>query len=69
MAMEKTELADSGLTYIPDFFSEQLADKLLEVLEKKAPWKQERNFPRLTAYYADDGINYDYSGVSHPSLP
>ena len=73
--MEQTELTDGGyLIYIPDFFRETLADKLYEVLHRVTPWKQEKTFygnmfPRMTAYYADDGVQYAYSGVKHESLP
>lgn len=71
--MEK--LTDGGnITYIEDFYYKELADKLFEVLLNKTPWKQEKtfygnNFPRLTAYYADDGVKYAYSGALHDSLP
>lgn len=69
------ELTDGGtITYIPDFFSQKLADKLFEIILKKTPWKQEKtfygnSFPRLTSYYADAGVKYKYSGVAHESLP
>ena len=72
--MEKIELTDGGIiVYIPDFFRQSTADKLFEVIEKVTPWKQEKTFygnlfPRLTTYYADDGVKYAYSGVSHNSL-
>ena len=73
--MEKTELQDGGwVSYIPDFFNETQANKLFQALKDEVPWKQETtsygtNFPRLTSYYADDGVKYAYSGVVHGSLP
>lgn len=73
--MEKTELADGGwISYNPGFFKESIATKLLEALKTAVNWKQESTsfgnpFPRLTAYYADEGIKYAYSGAVHESLP
>jgi alkylated DNA repair dioxygenase AlkB len=73
--MEKTELQDGGwVSYIPDFFNEAQANKLFQALKDEVPWKQETtsygtNFPRLTSYYADEGVKYAYSGVVHGSLP
>ena len=73
--IEKTILTDGGyLLYIPDFFQQSIADKLYEILHRDIPWKQEKTFygntfPRLTAYYADEGVQYAYSGVKHDSLP
>jgi len=72
--MEKNELTDGAyLIYIPEFFRQGIADKLYAVLKKATPWKQEKTFYgntflRLTAYYADPGIQYAYSGVKHDSL-
>jgi alkylated DNA repair dioxygenase AlkB len=69
------ELTNGGqLTYIESFFTEAVSDLLLQVLLKKTPWKQEKTFygntfPRMTAYYADDGVKYSYSGATHESLP
>jgi alkylated DNA repair dioxygenase AlkB len=67
-------LTDGGtLLYDPSFLPKNIADDLLEVLLKHVPWKQEKTFygnmfPRLTAYYADPGVKYAYSGVIHESL-
>ena len=75
ITMDKTELTDGGsVLYIPDFFKTTIADKLFQILQKKTPWKQEKTFygnmfPRLTAYYSDNGVTYAYSGVSHDSMP
>jgi alkylated DNA repair dioxygenase AlkB len=72
---QRDELADGGiLVYYPHFLSTDEADDLFATLKLDTPWKQEtgsfgRPFPRLTAYYADEGVIYRYSGVTHPSLP
>ena len=73
--IEKTILTDGGyLLYIHDFFKASIADKLFLVLKKDVAWKQEKTFygnyfPRLTAYYANEGVKYAYSGVVHDALP
>ena len=72
---QQRSLADGGtLTYDPDFLPPGQADALLRALLTRAPWKQEKGafghtFPRLTAYYADPGVAYRYSGVTHESSP
>ena len=73
--MQTIELTDGGiLLYFPHFFSKDEADTLFVTLQKDIAWKQEqgrfgRSFPRLTALYADEGVVYTYSGVTHPALP
>jgi alkylated DNA repair dioxygenase AlkB len=66
-------LRDGGtLAYDPSFFNPEDADALFAVLRTSTPWKQEagrgRPFPRLTAWYADPGLTYRYSGVTHRAL-
>jgi alkylated DNA repair dioxygenase AlkB len=69
------ELADGGvLLYHAHFLSPDEADALFADLKDKSPWKQEissfgRPFPRLTAYHADPGVTYRYSGVEHQASP
>src|SRR6516225_2376952 len=69
------EIADGGVLFFhTHFLSEQEADELFAILKERTPWKHEtgsfgRPFPRLTAYHADPGVSYAYSGVTHPSLP
>ncbi|MBL7932680.1 MAG: alpha-ketoglutarate-dependent dioxygenase AlkB, partial [Bacteroidia bacterium] len=56
----------------PGFFNPNESAKLFKELMHKVPWKQEpiRIFgkeimqPRLTAWYADKGISYSYSGIT-----
>jgi alkylated DNA repair dioxygenase AlkB len=67
---ESVALRDGGLLfYEPAFFSVEEADALLAFLRREVPWQQEigrgRPFPRLTAWYADAGLCYRYSGVVH----
>ena len=67
-------IRDGGtLEYLETFYSQPQADALLEQLRAETPWKQERSrfglVPRLTAWYADTGLTYTYSGVTHEALP
>ena len=74
-ALQRHEIADGGvLLYHAHFLGRDEADALFADLELKAPWKQEtssfgRPFPRLTAYHADPGVTYRYSGVEHQAAP
>src|ERR1043166_1815471 len=55
--------------YAAAFSGRSQADSLFEALQRETAWKQEvgrgRPFPRLTAWYADEGLTYRYSGVTH----
>lgn len=67
---ELLTLCDGGtLLYAPAFYARDEAEDLLRRLLAATPWKQEvgrgRPFPRLTAWYADPGLIYRYSGVTH----
>ncbi len=67
---EQRELRDGGtLYYDPAFYDRAEADRLLRLLREQVPWRQERGhmhpFPRLTAWFADAGTDYTYSGVTH----
>jgi alkylated DNA repair dioxygenase AlkB len=67
-------LRDGGtLLFAPAFFTPAEADALFAELRAATPWKQEcspgRKFPRLTAWYADPGMSYTYSGVTHQAVP
>lgn len=72
---ERLELADGGvLLFYPHFLPTAEADALFAVLRERTAWAQEigafgRPFPRLTAYHADDGVSYRYSGVEHAAVP
>jgi alkylated DNA repair dioxygenase AlkB len=67
---ETIELRDGGwIRYWEHFLLEPEADRLFEALRRDVPWQQFRNrlwtFPRLTAFVADAGVVYRYSGVQH----
>jgi alkylated DNA repair dioxygenase AlkB len=67
---ETIVLRDGGtLLYDEHFFGGPEADALFDVLRHQTAWKQEvgrgRPFPRLTAWYAEAGTAYRYSGVTH----
>jgi alkylated DNA repair dioxygenase AlkB len=72
---QRREIADGGLLiYHPHFLQADAADQLFATLKQSTPWKQEvasfgTPLPRLTSYYADEGVVYRYSGVEHPALP
>lgn len=71
---KRIELRDHGwVLYDPAFFPVLEADALFALLFESVPWKQEstpgRKFPRLTAWFADPGVSYSYSGVTHEAIP
>jgi alkylated DNA repair dioxygenase AlkB len=70
---ETTELADGGvIDYYQNFFG-LVADELFKRIKEETPWRQEKGkfapFPRLTMWYADPGLTYTYSGVTHQAEP
>jgi alkylated DNA repair dioxygenase AlkB len=71
---ELRRIADGGtLSYDPHFLARGEADELFALLKALTPWEQQQGpfghpFPRLTAYFADPGVVYRYSGVTHPAL-
>jgi alkylated DNA repair dioxygenase AlkB len=71
---ERIEMADGGVvTFDPDFLPRAEADRLFKVLKAEVRWRQEKTrfghaLPRLTAWYADPGLTYSYSGVTHQAL-
>ena len=72
---QRREIADGGLLlYHPHFLAPDEADDLFATLKVDTPWEQQiasfgTPLPRLTAYYADPGVVYRYSGVTHPAVP
>jgi alkylated DNA repair dioxygenase AlkB len=71
---QRINIRDGGtLDYIERLYGPEQADALFEQLRATTPWKQERSrfglFPRLTAWYADEGLTYRYSGVTHEAVP
>src|SRR4051812_41351562 len=72
--MQHLDLLDGGtLAYDECFYDREQADHLFAQIRSETPWQQERGrtgpFPRLTAWYADAGLTYSYSGVTHQALP
>ena len=70
---EVIAIRDGGtLYYDAAFFAPDVAEALFDQLRQDTPWKQEvsrgRPFPRLTAWYADPGLSYSYSGVTHHNM-
>jgi len=68
------DILDGGtLDYVAMFYEPARADALFTTLRSETPWRQERSrfgpFPRLTAWYADAGLTYTYSGVTHEAIP
>ncbi len=64
------DLRDGGtLDYHDAFYAADDADAFFARLRAETPWRQEQSrfgpFPRLTAWYADPGLTYSYSGVTH----
>jgi alkylated DNA repair dioxygenase AlkB len=67
---ERIELRDDGwLLYAPALFSHDEADGLLAAFRDDIEWRQETIFgrpvPRLNAWFADPGLVYAYSGLTH----
>jgi alkylated DNA repair dioxygenase AlkB len=63
-------IRDGGtVLYDETFFDREQADEAFDRLRQNVSWGQEvgrgRPFPRLTAWYADAGLVYSYSGVTH----
>ncbi len=66
-----------SLQLIPDFLPPQQSVALFEQLLENSPWQQARlkvygkwhSTPRLVCLYADQGLQYQYSGTLHSSLP
>jgi len=67
---ETVPLRDGGwIRYWERFLPAPEAERLFAVLRDGVSWEQFRNhlwtFPRLTAFVADAGLVYRYSGVTH----
>ena len=71
MKSEIFSLPDAELEYFSNFLNKEKADLLLQKLLKEVPWQQQNiklfgkeiPQPRLTAFYAEQGISYTYSGL------
>lgn len=70
LTVQRTELRDGGLLlYAPQLFSTDEADRLFAALRDDIDWRQEKAYgqplPRLNAWFADAGLTYSYSGLTH----
>lgn len=54
-----------ALYHDASFLDSESADVLFKKLREEAPWQRVGRFPRLVAFYADDGVAYTYSRVTH----
>ena len=65
---------DRGILFFSEAFLPVIeATALNQTLLDSTPWKREgfsgRTYPRMTAWYADLGLTYAYSGVVHHAIP
>lgn len=75
--MENILEKDGEVFYIPQFLSGNIADKYFDFLFYQTQWTQspikifgkEIMQPRLTAWYADDQVDYGYSGIKLAPTP
>jgi alkylated DNA repair dioxygenase AlkB len=71
------DLPDAEVLFCPDFFPAADADRFLCALLATTAWRQEvfrmygreMPFPRLTAWYGDEGTAYTYSGLRNTPAP
>jgi alkylated DNA repair dioxygenase AlkB len=71
------DLPDAEVFFYSAFFSSPQADRLFEELRATTAWRQDTfklygkdvNFPRLTAWYGEEGSTYIYSGIKNVPLP
>jgi alkylated DNA repair dioxygenase AlkB len=70
-------VADGDMTYLPVWLPPDDADRLLDEIIATCAWRQERirmygrdiPVPRITAWHADAGRAYAYSGIAHEPRP
>jgi hypothetical protein len=71
------DLPDAEVLFCSDFFPTAYADHLLRELLATIAWRQdvfrmygrEMPFPRLTAWFGDEGTAYTYSGLKNIPAP
>lgn len=67
----KLAMPDAEVVYFPHFFSFEESAALFRQLQEKIDWQQDSiklygktiPLPRLTAWYGEEGKNYQYSGI------
>jgi alkylated DNA repair dioxygenase AlkB len=70
-------IVDGDMTYVPGWLDPDEADRLLARIVATCAWRQEyiRMYgravpvPRITAWHADPGCSYAYSGIEHDPQP
>jgi len=70
-------IPDGSLTLFPQFFNTEQADSYFNQLISGIDWKQEKisfygkthNVPRLSAWYGETGLSYEYSGIRAKAIP
>lgn len=75
--VEKISIEDGALQFYAHFLNLSIADDYLNDLQRSIEWQQPviQLFgksvcsPRLSAWYADHGVNYTYSGYEEKSRP
>ncbi|HLF51572.1 alpha-ketoglutarate-dependent dioxygenase AlkB family protein [Flavobacterium sp.] len=71
------DLPDATISYYPNFFDTEEADKIFMELLETTPWQQDNITlfgkthpqPRLTALYGNDGKSYSYSNITMQPHP
>jgi alkylated DNA repair dioxygenase AlkB len=65
-------MENSHIVYYENFFPEDISDQYFLKLKNEIDWKQESmlmygksiDFPRLTAWYGEEGKSYKFSGIT-----
>ena len=73
----KIDLPNADILLYPYFFDKDEADYYFSALREQISWSEEsihvygkiHKVPRLSAWYADDGKSYQYSGLTSKGLP
>ena len=73
----KLTIPNADCSLYPDLFNTANADNYLHELRETIKWSQEvismygkkMNVPRLSAWYGDPNLSYEYSGISAVALP
>ena len=71
------DITDAQCSLYPNFFNCTDADKYLYELTNSVQWSQETiqmygkemNVPRLSAWYGEANLSYEYSGIKSVALP
>lgn len=69
---EPVLLENGEYIYVPDFYTGKEASQYLSLLTETIQWRQESmnmfgkrvDFPRLSAWYGDEGKSYSFSGLT-----